>query len=476
MTWRALVGIACAWWTVVGMSASAQEAGRAARPNVVLVITDDLGWADLSSYGAIDVRTPNIDSLARDGVRFAQFYSVGVLCSPTRAGLISGRYQQRYGIETALSRPSAKGSDIGLPATGRSLPQLLADGGYATGLVGKWHLGYAAKHGPLAHGFGYFFGLKSGYHDYYTHDGNEMTPDLWEGESPGAAGAATGVERQVRVEGYTTDLLTQRAVAFIERHASRPFFLEVAYNAPHWPYQPPDKPSVAVDRARHVMPGEEVESTRADYVAMVERVDRGVGDLLRTLDRLDLARNTLVIFTNDNGGEWLSDNGPLFNRKWTVWEGGIRVPLLVRWPGRVESGVMATQVGHTLDLTASVVAATGVPVPADTRLDGQNLLPVLAGSAPVAPRTLFWRTAVGGRQQKAVRRGDWKLVVDGTHTFLYDLARDTGERTDLARSRQDVVRDLRPLLAAWEADVDAEFKARGPSTGPPPEGTTVPVP
>jgi len=450
MIWRSTTLLVCLCCAAVTPVARAQAA-PAAPPNVVLILTDDMGYADLGSYGASDVRTPHIDSLARDGVRFEAFYSSGVLCSPTRAGLISGRYQQRYGIEAAIPRPSAPGGDIGLPVRGRSLPQLLRNGGYTTGLVGKWHLGYAAAFSPRAHGFAYFFGLKSGYHDYYTHRGNELDPDLWENDA------------QVTVEGYTTDLITQKSVAFIQQHAGQPFFLEVAYNAPHWPYQPPDVPSEAPGNARHVLPGEAVESTRADYVAMVERVDRGVGDLLRTLERLNLSRQTIVIFTNDNGGEWLSNNGPLFNRKWTVWEGGIRVPLLVRWPGHTEAGSLTSQVGHTLDLAASIVAATGVPVPADTRLEGMDLLPVLAGKAPVVPRTLFWRTAVGGRQQKAVRRGDWKLVLDGTtHTFLYDLRTDLGERQDLARSRQDVVRELRPLLEAWEKDVDAEWKATAP--------------
>ncbi len=461
MQWRALsvlLGLCLAGWPSVALA----QGTESTRPNVVLVLTDDLGWADLGVQGATDIRTPHIDSLAREGVRFATFYSVGVLCSPTRAGLISGRYQQRYGVEAALSRPTADGSDRGLASRGHSLPHLLKASGYATALVGKWHLGYVPEMSPAAHGFDYFFGLKSGYHDYYTHRGNGMDPDLWENAE------------QVRVEGYTTDLITERSVRFIEQHAGRPFFLEVAYNAPHWPYQPPDRPSEAPGNARHVMPGEQVESTRADYVAMVERVDRGVGQLLRTLDRLDLARRTLVIFTNDNGGEWLSDNGPLFNRKWTVWEGGIRVPAIIRWPGRLPAGVVSAQVGHTLDLTASMLAAAGATVPADTRLEGLDLLPMLAGRAPVVPRTLFWRTAVGGRSQKAVRRGDWKLVVDGTHTLLYDLGTDVGERRDLARSRQDVVRELRRLLETWEQDVDAEWKGARPSpSAPAPAGGVV---
>jgi arylsulfatase A-like enzyme len=417
------------------------------KPNVVLIITDDMGWADVASYGASDVKTPNIDSLARDGVRLTDFYANGVLCTPTRAGLISGRYQQRYGLEVALPGRS----ELGLPATGRSLPQLLKDNNYATALVGKWHLGYRPDYSPNAHGFDYFFGLKSGYHDYYTHRGGNGEPDLWENE------------QAIEVTGYMTDVITDRAVKFIERNAGRPFFIDVAYNAPHWPYQVPDSPIVAPNNARHVMPSDTPTSTRADYVAMVERVDRGVGELLRTLNRLGLTNNTIVIFTNDNGGEWLSNNGPLFNRKWTVWEGGIRVPALIRWPGRIAARKVSNQVGITMDLTASILAATGTVVPAEARLEGMNLFPILEGKMPEVERTLFWRTSAGNRLQKAVRRGDWKLVIDGNHTFVFNVRTDLSERQDLSARRQDIAQKLRPLLADWESDIDAEAKAMQPA-------------
>jgi arylsulfatase A-like enzyme len=267
------------------------------------------------------------------------------------------------------------------------------------------------------------------------------------------------------VAGYTTDLITSRATAFIERSAGKPFFIDVAYNAPHWPYQPPGRPSVAPGNARHLMASDDSAGTRADYVAMVERVDRGVGEIVRTLERLGLARNTIVLFTNDNGGEWLSHGGPLFNRKWTVWEGGIRVPAIVRWPGRIPAGTVSGQVGITMDLTASILAATGTPVPAAARLEGMNLLPILEGRAPVVERTLFWRTAAGGRVQKAVRSGDLKLMVDGNHLFVFDVKRDLGERNDLAAARQDVARRLRRLLAEWERDVDAEAKSVAATVG-----------
>jgi arylsulfatase A-like enzyme len=432
------------------------QAERSARPNVILIITDDMGWADLGSYGAIDIRTPNLDRLASEGIRLTDFYANGVTCSPTRAGLISGRYQQRYGIEAPLPN-AVRAGDRGLLATGHSLPQLLKNHGYATALIGKWHLGYVAGKSPNAHGFDYFFGLKSGYHDYYTHHDGEGQPDLWENDEP------------IESEGYTTDLVTERAARFIDEHKDGPFFLDVAYTAPHWPYQPPGKPSVAPDNARHVMPHDAETSTRADYVAMVEHLDAQIGELLAAVERAGVADNTIVIFTNDNGGEWLSNNAPLFGRKWTVFEGGIRVPAIVRWPNRIPAGSVSDQVGISMDLTASILAVTGAPVPAEAQLEGVNLFPVWEGRAPQLERTLFWRAGSGPGKQTAVRRGDWKLVIDGTHTYVFDLRTDLSERNDLARWRQDIAQQLQPLLTAWEAAVDAEAAAPasgGDSSGP----------
>jgi arylsulfatase A-like enzyme len=430
------------------IAASSAAQAQPPGPNVVLIVTDDMGYADVGSYGASDIRTPNIDSLARDGVRLTDFYANGVLCTPTRVGLITGRYQQRYRMEIALSNPTGAAGEQGLPSTGHSLPQLVKNNGYATALVGKWHLGYKPEYSPGAHGYDYFFGLKSGFIDYYTHTTGDGTPDLWENETP------------IRRDGYMTDLITETAISFIEKNAARPFLVNVSYNAPHWPYQVPDAPSRARDNARHLQPFDDQTGTRADYVAMVERLDEGVGRILGTLDRLELAGNTIVIFTNDNGGEWLADNSPLFHRKLTVWEGGIRVPAIIRWPGRIPAGRVSGQVGITMDLTASILAATGTAVPSDTGLEGINLFPILEGKAPEVERTLFWRTNAYGQTQRAVRSGDWKLVVDGVATMLFDVRADVEERNDLANRRQDVANRLRPLLAAWERDVDAEAKQR----------------
>jgi arylsulfatase A-like enzyme len=234
--------------------------------------------------------------------------------------------------------------------------------------------------------------------------------------------------------------------------------VDVAYNAPHWPYDRPDKPSPPPGSGAHVLANAENPPTRADYAAMMASVDEGVGRIVQTIERLGLTRDTIVIFTNDNGGEWLSNGGPLFNRKWTVWEGGIRVPAIVKWPGRIPAGTVSDQPAITYDWSASLAAVAGAAVPA--HYEGIDLFPILEGRAPKVERTFFWRTAPNSnRSQQAVRQGDWKLVVDANHMLLFNLRDDIGERRDLTAARPDLVRRLRPLIAEWARSVDADGKA-----------------
>lgn len=424
---------------ITGLLAAMAASAQAPRPNIVYIMTDDAGYGDFGSHGAPDLRTPVLDQLAREGARFTQFYSNGPTCSPTRAALISARYQQRYGIEMPLGTGS-RGEGQGLVADGRSMPRLLKDAGYRTALIGKWHLGYDARRSPAAHGFDYFFGFKSGYVDYYTHNDGEGNLDLWEGD------------RAVKEEGYMTDLITQRSIRFIQESRDQPFFLSIQYSAPHWPYQRPGQPSVAPRNAAHVQPTDADTSTRADYVAMLEYADRSIGEVLRALDDAGVTDNTLVIFTNDNGGEWLSRNAPFFNRKFSIWEGGIRVPAIMRWPGVIPDGQVLDQVGITMDFSATMLAVGGARLPADLRPEGIDLMPLVTGRAPPVERTLFWRAG----NAAAVRSGDLKLVSQGGSKFVFDVRQDPGERNDLASSRQPDARRLQQLLDAWTRDVDAE--------------------
>ncbi len=433
------------------LTAAACSGGDAgpATPSIVLIMTDDMGYGDIGPYGVADIRTPHLDRLAREGVRLTDAYANGANCSPTRAGLITGRYQQRAGFEAPLD--PAHDHARGLPVTGMSLPAVLKGQGYATGLVGKWHLGFQQRFGPNAHGFDYFFGVLAGAVDFYSHRRGDGTPDLYENTTP------------VTSPRYLTDAITERSVAFIEQHAGAPFFLTVSYTAPHWPFQPPDRrpsdpsavpsPNQTSDFRLRQWPDDPVPATREDYARMVERADEGVGRILAALEARGLARDTIVIFTNDNGGEWLSRNDPLSHYKSTLWEGGIRVPLIVRWPERLPAGATSGQVAVTMDLTASIIAAAGVPVEKRPPLDGVDILPLLAGEAPPMDRRLFWRIATPRLQQKAVRDGDWKLLVDEGRSRLFDLRADPGEHQDLAAEHPDLVRTLELALENWEREI-----------------------
>ncbi len=440
----------------VAAQANARGNGR---PNVVVILMDDLGYGDIGSYGGPDARTPNLDRLAREGIRLTNAYANGPTCSPTRAGFITGQYQQRHGIEWPLG--SVEGDfERGLRATGVTLPAILSANGYATGLVGKWHVGFKPEFGPNAHGFSQFFGFLSGAVGYYTHRRGDGTPDLYENTTP------------VRLPGYLTDEITRRAISFVDRHSNRPFFLEVAYNAVHWPFDVPGLPAAAQHLAPRPAgatgfpplyqgPTTGAPATRHDYVRMLERADHGVGQILAALDRHGLSRNTLVVFTNDNGGEWLSRNAPLRNRKATLWEGGIRVPMILRWPDHLPADTTSPQVAITMDLTASILAATGATIPASYRPDGIDLLPVLSGRSPMLERQLFWRT-MRPHEQRAVRSGRWKLVQDGRNYYLFDVAEDPGERHDLTAARPELVRRLNAALDAWEQDVGPHPLAGNP--------------
>lgn len=428
--------------------AVAQSRAASAKPNVVVILMDDLGYGDIGSYGVKDAATPNLDRLAREGVRLTDAYANASNCSPTRAGFIMGQYQQRYGIEWPLG---AVPSDTarGLAVTGSALPALLKKNGYVTGLIGKWHLGFKPAVGPNAHGFDEFFGFMSGAVDYYTHRGDDGSPDLYENATP------------VENPRYLTDEITARAIDFVARHESEPFFLEVAFNAVHWPYEPPDMaaPRVAKPRAPGTPalydgPDDENPVTRRDYVRILERADEGVGQILAELDRRGLTRRTLLIFTNDNGGEWLSRNAPLKERKSTLWEGGIRVPMILRWPGVLPPNKVSHQVAVTMDLTATILSATGTPVPATHKLEGIDLVPSLSGRVPLVAREIFWRRP-RPFLQRAVRSGNWKLLWEGQQLYLFDLTQDPSERNDLTAVHGDVVRKLRMAIEAWEKDVDS---------------------
>jgi arylsulfatase A-like enzyme len=437
---------------LLSLLATASVLALPPRPNLVFILVDDMGYGDLGCMGATDIRTPHIDRLAREGVRFTDFYANAPVCSPTRAGFMTGRWQQRCGLEFAFGFdaqqqrrvngqwvPEPDMHALGLPLGETTVAQRLQAAGYRTGIFGKWHLGYRDEYNPVRRGFDEYFGELLGHADYYQHAYYDGTYALREGLEP------------VKRAGYLTDLINERAAKFIRDQARAPFFLYVPHLAVHAPFQPPDAPETPMVTKASMLQG-----SRAIYAAMLERVDAGVGMILAELERQGIADNTLVVFSSDNGGERYSSNAPLFHHKATLWEGGIRVPCLMRWPARLPKGKVATQAGITMDLTATFLAAAGVAPSADYLPDGIDLLPFLTGERPETERTFYWRIDRTNRQQRAIRQGKWKYVNDGnTMDLLFDLSADSGERRNLGYQHPDVLKTLKARLAAWEAEMDA---------------------
>ncbi len=417
------------------------HAAPAQKPNIIFIVADDMGNADTGFQGCTDIATPHLDALAKSGVRCTSGYVSHPFCSPTRAGLMTGRYQQRFGHE---NNPLFNRDDTvaGLPLTETALPKLLRDAGYATGWIGKWHLGAAECFHPLKRGFIDAFGFLGGGHQYFadklTKPDDEYFTPL---ERNGAQQAATG--------GYLTSMFGDEAVAFVERHAREPFFLYLAFNCPHGPLQAPE------EYLRRVS-GSITDKKRRVYAAMVIAQDDAVGVLMAKLAELHLEENTLVCFLSDNGGPtgYMSNgssNGALRGGKFNVYEGGIRVPFVLRWKGTLPTGQNYDQPVISLDLTATALAlAGGKPV---KPLDGVNLIPHLRGEESGAPHeALYWRS--GGGVLYAVRSGAMKLVrrKDGK-LELYDLGADIGEQHDLAAAKPDELRKLEALRVKWDAEL-----------------------
>jgi arylsulfatase A-like enzyme len=451
LTRREFVGSAVAASALVaGVSAKSVDAQPPAqRPNVLYIMADDLGWGDLSCYGRPDYRTPNLDRLASEGTRFNHAYSASPVCTPTRCGFVTGRYPARtpVGLEEPLSWRKnlvEQKRDVGLAPEHPTVASLLKAAGYGTALVGKWHLGYLPKYSPIKSGFEEFFGIMSGGADHFTHKDANGEGDLFEAEVP--------IERV----GYTTDLLTERAVEFLKRRRDTPFFLSLNYTAPHWPWEGPNDEAVS----RRIAAGYDGFTSGGSlkvYAEMMKSLDAGVGRVLRALEEAGHARTTLVIFTSDNGGERFSYNWPFTGKKFELYEGGIRVPAFARWPGRIPSGRTTEQAAITMDWTATILAAAGARPHPDYPLDGTDLLPVMRGERAAFERTLFWRNDV----QAAAREGRWKyLKVDDKTEHLFDLLTDEREQADYRAAQPELFERLKSEYRKWEAQMLKQRPAR----------------
>jgi arylsulfatase A-like enzyme len=400
-----------------------------ARPNVIFILADDLGYADLGCYGGRMRCSPVIDRLATEGTLFTSAYANSSVCSPSRLAIATGRYQHRLpgGFDEPLTTAAAT---KGLPPRHPTTASLLRDAGYATALIGKWHMGLPPTFGPLKSGYDVFFGHLGGAVDYFKH-GFRGHHDLWDGE------------REVHAKGYLTDLFTERAVEFVRTQgAKRPFFLSLHYNAPHWPWETREDEAEAsrITDIAHLDGG-----SVKTYATMIHHMDEGIGRVLEAVDRAGARENTIIVFTSDNGGERFSDTYPLVGKKMDLLEGGIRVPCVLRWPAHVPAGKRTSRLAMGMDWLPTFLAAAGVSPHPDYPPDGIDLF------GPESSRTLYWRMLY--RNQKAVRSGAWKyLSIEGAE-FLYDLSRDERERANMRYREPERFKQLRSAFLEWDASM-----------------------
>lgn len=420
------------------------------QPNLIFIVADDLGYADLGCYGGRDASfgpvSPQLDALAAGGLRMTEGYANSPVCSPTRFALMTARYQ--YRLRGAADEPissKSKGSTVlGLPPEHPTLPSLLRQTGYHTALIGKWHLGYPPVFGPLKSGYDEFFGPMSGGVDYFTHCSNNGTHDLYLNEDEHAE------------PGYLTDLLSQKAVDYVRRMAGpsgqgRPFFLSLHYTAPHWPWESRDDAEVAQEVKDHLfhLHGGNIET----YRRMIHHMDEGIGWLMQTLRETGQFENTLLVFTSDNGGERFSDNWPLVGGKMDLTEGGIRVPWIAHWPAVIASGSVSAQHCLTMDWSATLLDLGQAKAQPEYPLDGVSLEAILRKPHAVFERPMFWR--MKHRGQRAMRLGPWKyLRVDG-NDYLFHVQNDARERANLGGREPTRLAEMRAAWEAWDATMPA---------------------
>ncbi|HZR22277.1 MAG TPA: sulfatase-like hydrolase/transferase [Vicinamibacterales bacterium] len=408
--------------------------GQSTRPpNIVFILADDLGYADVACYGRPDLKTPNIDRLATNGVKFSQAYANSAVCTATRVALITGRYQ--YRLRVGLEEPiGAASQDVGVPPEHPTLPSVLKQAGYATTLVGKWHLGALPHFGPLKSGYDHFYGFRSGGVDYYSHQDPSFKDDFWDDDVP------------IHQAGYLTDLLGARAVDVITKSArsTNPFFISLHFNAPHWPWEAPgDEAESKRLQAKHDLWDFDGGSQKT-YQRMIEQMDLQIGRVLQALDANGVLDNTIVVFTSDNGGERFADTWPFTGRKTELLEGGLRIPAIVSWPARIPRGRTTEQVAISMDWMPTLLAAAGTAPDPRFPPDGVNLLPQLIDAAAAQSRSLFWRYKANA--QRAVRDGDFKFLKMLDNTFLFNVVDDPMERANLKERRKDV---YDRLVAKW---------------------------
>ena len=440
-TRRNVLKTAAGGGAALAVAAAAPPSGAqtpARRPNIIFILADDMGYADISCYGRRDLVTPNIDRIATQGTKFTQAYANSPVCTASRVAIITGRYQVRLpvGLEEPLSARSDR--NVGLPPDHPTLPSLLKKAGYGTTLVGKWHLGGLPLFGPHKSGYDHFYGFRSGSIDYYLHTARTGASDFWDEDKP------------LNQDGYSTELFGDHAVKVIGDYAraGQPFLLSVHFNAPHWPWEGPGDQAES-ERLRGRDPVDWDGGSQETYRRMIAALDVQVGRVLQALDDNAIARDTIVIFTSDNGGERYADTWPFSGRKTELLEGGLRIPAIISWPGRIAPGRVSEQVTANMDWLPTLLAAAGTAPDAGYPPDGVNLLPHLTAGASAVERKLFWRYKANW--QRAARIGEWKYLKILDNTFLFNVVADPLERANLKERHKDIYDRLIDEWKAWNA-------------------------
>ena len=427
-------GIGAGLLSSPALAAKVDRKTEAARPNVLFIMADDLGYADLSVTGSRHIKTPAIDSIARSGIAIEQGYSSTPICSPTRTALLTGRYAQR--LVVGLEEPIANARDLGVPLDQPTLASLFKAMGYRTSLIGKWHLGDPPAHSPLRHGYDSFLGIVEGGADYFLHR-------LTLGGKPSGTGLVEN-DKVIERPGYLTDIFGDEAVRSIEAAGAQPFFMSLHFTAPHWPWEGREDEALArkIGHSFHYDGG-----SLAKFREMVEALDQNVAKVLAALDRTGKLDNTIIVFTSDNGGERFSDTWPYIGKKGEVLEGGIRVPLLMQWPVRIKAGGSIAQVMASMDFLPTLLSMAGGDPAKAGRFDGVDLSAQIVGKAAPVQRTMFWR--MKAHNQAAVRQGDWKYVSIGGKEFLFNLAEDARENANAAAANPAKLAELKTLWDGW---------------------------
>lgn len=413
------------------------------QPNIILIMADDLGYGDIGCYGNTEILTPSLDKLASEGLKFTDFHSNGSVCSPTRAALLTGRYQQRSGMEGVIY---AKGDtrQTGLAIEELTFADYLKSVGYATGIVGKWHLGYRIDFNPIYQGFDYFRGYVSGNVDYHSHVDGAGVPDWWH-----------NLEK-IEEEGYVTDLITDYSIDFIEKNKDQPFCLYVAHEVPHYPFQGRNDKADRFPGKKFIQHGSRKDK-KGGYKEMIEVMDEGIGRIMSKLEELKLKNKTIVIFCSDNGGlREVANNGNLRGNKGSLYEGGHRVPAIAYWPGYIKAGSITNETVLSMDFFPTFINMTKEKSDLKFNFDGVDITRLLIEEKSLTDRSVYWKY----RKQKVVRHDEWKLLVENDTSYLYNLTDDLSEEIDLVKLEESIASQLKLELEDWEQDVMQGVKMR----------------